>query len=150
MGGIGSGNYRGYRTKGTVDNARRIDIRYLNCQGVLASDYFNLSWTRNGETTSNVGLRVVAGISVTVICKWRSISNGEWLPFEKTILLAHTACTFGGSRPWFVCPDCHRRIAVVILDLPRIACRHCLNLTYVSRNKSTFERNWKNAHLVKD
>jgi len=61
--------------------------------------------------------------------------NGVEIPLTKT------PCYFGGERFWFICPDCHRRVA--ILYRPRYSsfflCRHCHDLTYQStQNRRTF------------
>ncbi len=52
--------------------------------------------------------------------------------FHATIGLAWTLCHFGGWRPWFSCPDCGRRVAVLYI-VSAVRCRHCLNLSYNSK-----------------
>lgn len=51
--------------------------------------------------------------------------------------LVWTSCNFGGSRPWFVCPGCGRRAAILYEDhqQDRPLCRLCLDLAYPSQNE---------------
>jgi hypothetical protein len=86
---------------------------------------------------------------MTVSCKWRRGSDEEWQPMESTITLAHTACAFGGSRQWFICPCCSRRVAVLILSAGYVACRHCLNLTYASGNEDSIGGSWRKRNKYK-
>lgn len=149
MGGCGSGRRYRYSTKGTLDASSRLDIRYLKKQGMLRGGYYSLSWNRNGEPSGNVNVRIVAGESMAVIYRWRRSSSEEWQPVEKVVRLAHTACALGGSRPWFVCPYCSRRVAIVVVDGAHVACRHCLNLTYTSCNEDMIDRSWRRRDKIK-
>lgn len=42
-----------------------------------------------------------------------------------------------------------RRVAVVIMDCPLVACRNCLNLTYASRNEDLIDRTWRKRDKYK-
>jgi hypothetical protein len=149
MGGSGSGNRWRYGTKGTLNSSCRLDVRYLKRQGMLRSGYYSLSWSRNGEPSGNVNIRVVADVSMTVIYRWRRNSSEEWQSKEQAVSLAHSACAFGGSRQWFVCPYCSRRVAVVVVDGAHVACRHCLKLTYASCNEDRIDRSWSKRDKYK-
>ena len=59
--------------------------------------------------------------------------------------LTWTACNFGGSRPWFVCPRCQQRAAILYWDEEEMPsgeplCRRCLNLGYQSQREGPIER----------
>lgn len=59
--------------------------------------------------------------------------------------LQWTPCSFGGSRPWFVCPGegCGRRVAILYGPPgPRqlLLCRHCLDLAYPSQREDPLAR----------
>lgn len=149
MGGSGSGNRWRYGTKGTLNASCRLDVRYLKRQGMLRSGYYSLSWNRNGEPSGNVNIRVVADVSMTVIYRWRRNSSEEWQSKEQAVSLAHSACALGGSRQWFVCPYCSRRVAVVVVDGAHVACRHCLKLTYASCNEDMIDRSWSKRDKYK-
>ena len=62
--------------------------------------------------------------------------------YTKRIRLTETSCHFGGSRYWFVCPDCGRWVGKIYLPttlycrderVQRWRCRHCYRLTYEQR-----------------
>ncbi len=149
MGGCWSGNRFRPGKKGTVDAERCLDIRYLKQHGLLQSGYHFISWKWGGRPSGNAAIQIVAGESMTVVCKWRNDSSEEWQPMERTVKFAHTACAYGGSRQWFVCPLCSRRVAVLALDCPQVACRHCLNLTYASCNEDLIGRSWRKRNKYK-
>lgn len=46
----------------------------------------------------------------------------------RIIRITRTACHFGGSRAWFVCPDCQRRCGV----LYPVTCKRCRGLNHRS------------------
>ena len=48
----------------------------------------------------------------------------------QTIFFAKTACTFGGFRFWFACPDCRRRCANLYKKKSWFSCRICQKLKY--------------------
>ena len=66
--------------------------------------------------------------------------TGEKTDLDYKIPLITTSCHFGGSRYWFQCPwyangvYCGRRVGTLYLGGKYLACRHCYNLTYNSRN----------------
>lgn len=55
------------------------------------------------------------------------------------VLLSYTPCTFGGSRPWFLCV-CGRRVANLYIEVQKVACRHCLALVYPSQRMREIDR----------
>jgi hypothetical protein len=78
-------------------------------------------------------------------CEWYRDEDGlvalhtirdgrEW---TQRIRLTFTPCNFGGSRPWFLCPNCGRRIGKLYFPAvggnPVWLCRHCYGLTYEQR-----------------
>lgn len=149
MGGSGSGNRWRFEIKGTVEESKCLDIRYLKQHGMLQGGNHYMSWDRNGVPSGSCEIQIVTRESMTVVCRWRDSSREDWQRMEKTIILTHTACAFGGSRPWFTCPCCSRRVAVVILGDGFVACRHCLNLTYGSCNEDQIARSWRKRDKYK-
>ena len=47
--------------------------------------------------------------------------------------LTSLQCNFGGQRYWFECLNCNRRIGKLYYLNGKLACRHCHNLTYISK-----------------
>ena len=57
---------------------------------------------------------------------------GQGQPIEQPVYLSWTRPQFGGRRPWFVCPRCNRRVALLYLRGERWTCRICCGLAYRS------------------
>lgn len=76
-------------------------------------------------------------------CLWVRTHSG-------TLEVEWTRCNYGGSRPWFRCPRCSRRCAVLYPGWIGIdwACRTCLDLAYRSQRLDDEERlRWKAMRL---
>ena len=114
MGGFGSGRQGGKRC--TNDNLA-LDVRSINRAGRLTpGSWFNWQWTRNGEVTSSIQLRVETD---SVVLDYQNRSNhhngGAWVPMRYAVALDWTPSGFGGKRVWWRCPavGCGRRVAVL-------------------------------------
>ncbi len=62
---------------------------------------------------------------------------------EGVVRLEWTSCTFGGERPWFVCPGegCARRVAILYGASPgQSLCRRCHDLAYESQREDRIAR----------
>ena len=133
MGGFGSGRWRS-EIKDTTENYLALDVRGWQRDGVLVpGTTFQTTWTHNG---ASIGVRAAAA---QVILNYRHQKAGaEWTDHEYPVRLDRTPCTYGGTRVWFICPatGCGRRVAKLYLGpAGTFACRHCLNLVYVSQRK---------------
>lgn len=103
----GIGSGTRWDKKGTIEDHQRLDVRELHREhGIKPGD------------------------RMTVKYEWR----GEMVTQE--VMIDWTACSFGGKRPWFLCGNCGRRVAVLYGPGKIFACRHCLNLTYRSSQES--------------
>ena len=59
----------------------------------------------------------------------------------RQIPLTSTPCHLGGSRPWFLCPTCGRRIAkLYITGVDYFVCRRCCGLAYQSQLDDSLDR----------
>jgi hypothetical protein len=59
-----------------------------------------------------------------------------------------TSCNLGGQRPWFKCPGCDRRCALLYLASDEFRCRLCHGLTYTTSQASEWIRRMrKSNHL---
>ena len=58
------------------------------------------------------------------------------------ITVDRTACNYGGTRPWFLCPSCGDRRAVLYRpsDCGPLGCRRCLRLLYESEREDALGR----------
>ena len=85
----------------------------------------------------------------------------------QTVQVTHTPCPLGGSRPWFTCPRCERRVGVLYLRtepslevsiqgqrsvmLPErhaLACRNCLKLQYASQSEDATQRSLRRTRKL--
>jgi len=75
----------------------------------------------------------------------RNYTGDEEELIEYKVTLTTTKCNYGKERYWFSCPNyknnqyCGKRVATLYLapNKHHFVCRHCLNLSYKSRNINT-------------
>ena len=109
------------------DWCKSIDVRRWQRRGLLSpGTFFSQTWTRDGEPSGNIGVLVKDG-SVTL-----GYRLGQGQPIEQPVYFTWTRPQFGGRRPWFLCPRCIRRVALLYLRGERWACRICCDLAYRS------------------
>lgn len=125
-----------------ADGLRKINVAFLNQQGYFSGGIFGtITWTSNYS-----GNKGSANIQVLTRDNEKYLHIRQTQTDEETeeksdhecrVLLTTTSCNYGGERYWFICPtwDCGRRVGTLFLVESGIACRHCYNLTYVTRNE---------------
>ena len=86
--------------------------------------------------------------SVTLMYRHRLRGDEKWEGMEYPVGLEWTACHYGGKRPWFLCPCCGRRVAV-LYGARIYACRHCHNLAYDSQRETKYGRLLNRAHTLR-
>ena len=59
----------------------------------------------------------------------------DWEGKGYIVQVAYSACRFGGTRPWFICPHCQSRVGSLLFFNHQIGCRHCLNTATHPRTK---------------
>ena len=59
---------------------------------------------------------------------------------QQYVTLSFTPCHFGGARPWFNCPGCERRVAILYRWRGSWLCRKCLGLTHRSSQEGELDR----------
>jgi hypothetical protein len=139
MGGYGSGRWYSWGGKTTTESQHRIDIRWLKKQGFLRPGTAGvLSWSKGDEQTGSIGYRMEAK---RMILNFRHRPNGgEWEPVEQSISFDRTPCNYGGTRTWFLCSRCWKRVAVLYGAGRYFLCRHCYDLVYASQQEGRLDR----------
>jgi len=66
---------------------------------------------------------------------------GFALVLGSNVAIERTACNLGGTRAWFLCPECNRRCAI----LYPVKCRVCLGLHYRAEHKAPLDRQYLKA-----
>lgn len=146
MGGFGSGRWQ--RGKDTTADMRALDVRRIHRKGLLTpSQAFNWRWSRNGEEMGFIYIRSELG-RVTLHYKSREY-GGEWQRMSYPVLLDWTPCNFGGLRPWFLCPICGRRVAI-LYGGAIFACRHCHQLVYQCQQETYRDPATRRADKIRD
>jgi hypothetical protein len=128
--------------KPVVEEHVALDARVLGRGGGLApGSRYGTAW-KVGERGVGIA-RIVVGEDVM------DVMMVEGLPcsVSGTIDLDRTACRYGGSRCWLLCPGCGRRRVVLYLDQSEgFSCRGCLDLTYTSSQASRQNRDFLRMH----
>ena len=139
MGGLGSGNHWPRNGRRSTSAMWQLDVRYLHRKGLLKTgSSFNLHWSQDGKPLANIDISVHEH-HVTLKYRARPSGREEWDQMEYPVGLEWTACHYGGERPWFLCPSCGRRVAVLFGGM-YYACRRCHNLAYTSQREDRHGR----------
>ena len=145
MGGLGSGSWWRWSRRTTVEETLSLDIREVARRGLLApGTTFSWRWARGGEPAGSVSVLVRAD-RLSLRYQVRRDEGEPWRQVEQPVALDHTACPFGGRRPWFLCPHCGRRVARLHLVGRTFACRHCHQLAYASQSEGWGDRATRRA-----
>lgn len=162
MGGHGSGRWRWHRSdpaKPIVEKCGVLDVRELYRRGALRDGQV-CSGTLRWRAEDGVHLAIFWIEASAEALRLRYVVQYAGPPGQKPEELAclvrvvWTPCTYGGKRPWFLCPgmECGRRVAK--LYLPRGArdfrCRHCHGLTYASCRMERAKRLWRRAQGIQE
>ena len=124
-------------TKSTTDDYRRLDVRALHKAAMLGAGHAAMwNWYSRGVLRASVHVRAEAG---RLILNYSATSNGERKDYRYPVGLSWTPCRFGGERPWFLCPSCQRRVAILYGGAV-FACRHCYRLAYESQRERDYNR----------
>jgi hypothetical protein len=146
--------------KEIVENTTKLSIFRLKEFGLLCGyAATTLTWKSNlSEHKNSIGIlvdteKLYAKVNYTITDR----HSGEKTHYDHKISLTTTPCHFGGVRYWFICPlsvngvYCGRRTGVLYLGggSKYFGCRHCYNLSYVSRNESRLGRFGQLGYLLK-
>ena len=113
MGGPGSGRwYRWQGTRTTLEEVYRLDVRWLHRHGYLDRWPRLVTWSRREQLNGSVSITLVDG-RLVIEYRYRRHGTDTWEDIRQVIPLDWTPCHYGGQRPWFRCPGCQRRVAVL-------------------------------------
>lgn len=155
MGGPGSGNPYRLGAKGTTNDYRSIDIRAWAREGRLTpGNTFGCWWSRGGAVTASIAVEVHALAdhprALMLILAYHYGRGGEVQEdVRQPVFLRWTPCHYGGERPWFSCPGCGHRAAVLYGAGHSFACRQCYDLAYQSTRKEAGDRSLAKAQAIR-
>jgi hypothetical protein len=105
----------------TVESRGRLDVRDFHRRGWLPDGVPSWDWRVEGSEVATVVLRV---------------SYGSQPPLR----VAWTRLHYGGRRPWWFCPGCQGRFAILYRAGYGYLCRRCLKLTYETQLREPHSR----------
>lgn len=144
MGGNNSGRHGGKRT---TNRMNQLDIRRVHRSGGLAlGDSSVWSWTSAAGNVASICID--AGIDGVTLTQRVKNTVGEWQDFRCQVAVEWTPCNYGGQRPWWGCPGCTRRVAILYAGR-QYACRHCHDLTYKSTRTGANSKFFARANKVR-
>jgi hypothetical protein len=135
----------GYKAK--AEQLPRIDVREWARRGYLRGPLgFSWSWNREGEPAGSIGVRVHGPDALTL--DYRITANDVARDVAARVEMVRTPCPYGGARPWFTCPRCARRVALLYLRGGDFACRHCKRVAYSSQSDDALDRLWRRQSKI--
>ena len=149
MGGFGSGRSSSYGGKNKTEDSLPLDIRKLpRSKCLIPGRSLSWEWSVNDKPVASISMKVEVG-HVVLVYRHRPRGETEWQDVEQPVSMAHTPCTYGGARPWWLCPFCGRRVAVLYISGKHYACRHCYKLAYTSQSESVDDRASRRANRIR-
>lgn len=94
-------------------------------------------------STSSIG---VVGRRTSVLLVYSTAAGEE---IQERVAVEWRDVNYGGSRPWFRCPACARRVGKLYGPRPFV-CRHCAGFTYSSTRKEPWERKLDRAQEIRE
>lgn len=146
-------DYRhGFSTLSLVECALDIDVRRWQRRNLLVADTtFQCLWSTNDAKAASLKVRVVSKELVRLLYRVR-MPQKRWEQLDKPVSVVWTGCRYGGQRPWFLCPECLRRAAVLYLGGASplsFSCRLCAKLKYDSQRNGPRLRMLRKAEEIR-
>lgn len=118
-----------------------LDVRKLKREGALTpGSKATVRWSTGAAIEYTVGHDHIA-----LDYRWTRGQSSEHVTSE--IQLEQTACNLGGSRTWFLCPDCGARVAIIYVRRLR-SYPECARLVYPIQFEDAIGRSWRRARQV--
>ena len=146
MGGIGSGRKSGGPL---ITDYQTIDVRVLQRRGLLAPGTL-IGANPLQKTGELPPLQLQVGEDWMILTLRKRTGSAKAVECHNHVRLERTPCNYGGSRPWFLCPFCGRRVALLYLaDTGYFACRRCRKLAYRSQRETEHGRALSQVNTIR-
>jgi len=134
--------------RATTENSLPLDIRRLQRDGLLTPGRaFSWQWTVNDRVRASIQIRAEVW-QVELVYNYTPQGRPAEV-IRQAVMLETTPCTLGGHRPWFRCPDCARRVAVIYGKGRLFSCRQCKGLGYASQAEADDDRAARQADRIR-
>lgn len=122
-----------------VEHCWQLDVRRLHREDMLRPGLWGWYWSNavTGKVLASIGIR--GGVDCITL-EYTDTADGRGI--AKRVQIERTACNYGNSRPWFRCPLCDGRVALLYLRRNGFACRKCEHLAYRSQSEDAIGRTW--------
>jgi hypothetical protein len=143
MGGFGSG--RQLDAKRVTSSFLCIDVAHLKKTGALSPGaHFTIVFAQGKGEIAGEAEDTSVWFSYAV---WQ---DDHYKDEMYRVPLSYTPGQLGGERPWFLCPyiNCDKRVKKLYIA-HRLGCRHCLNLSFQSKNESHSDRMARKADNIR-
>ena len=122
----------------------RLDVRQLHQRDCLRPGLgFLWSWSWNGKPWASISITT----SIDSIRLMYGTKDGEQV--EEFVDLDRTPCNYGGTRTWFLCPRCGRRVGVLFAGR-RFWCRRCHGIAYAVENEDKLSRVLRRSNKLRE
>ncbi len=148
MGGIGSG--RRFQHRGpNLEEVPQLDVRTLKRNGLFDQSTSNgsIKWTNSGLPEAALEYAYAdSTLCITYAVKARHTASNV---VSEHIFIDRAACNYGGTRTWFLCPNCNARKAILYCASKRFLCRQCYGLNYTCQNEVYPDRMIRKARKLR-
>lgn len=146
MGGYGSGR-NGWH--GKIEDFLCLNVNQVQKRGFLVPGASCL-WQWTCTTGDKSSIRLCAMLdTLRLEFRVRTSDAIEWRDMVQMVDLERTSCHFGGTRTWFRCPKCKRRVAK-LYGGAAFYCRQCHNLAYRSQAETYADRCYRRANKLRE
>jgi hypothetical protein len=146
VGGYGSTRWGWRSTRVTTDEVPALDVRALARRGYFSAGPGHVAeglevWSSRDSAVGRIGVEFRGDEPHVITLEYHVCrSEEDRYTIRERVGLDRTRCTFGGSRPWFVCPGCGTRRAVLFCVGGMFRCRVCHDLAYRSTREPSGKR----------
>ena len=133
------GRWYGHK-KSTAEASCDLSIFSLNKLGLLTGKQSTAKIWQHNLTGQRTVVFLTADVTGDPYVQL-TYTLGNTYEYDYQVSLLTSPCNLGGVRYWFACPGCSERVGVLYLARgdAHFRCRHCNNLTYLSRNRCVVE-----------
>ncbi len=123
--------YRSY-LESTTNEYLSVDLAKLKALGMLERHYRqSLSWSRGDERIANISIRPAPTYILFKYCHGAA-DDPNRQDIKEVMPIVETPCNYGGTRKWFACLSCNRRVRI-LYGGKYFRCRKCYGLKYNSQ-----------------
>jgi len=144
------GSAGGHNIKRTavVENAWSLDVRQLQRNEFLEDGTWSNFRLARGDSRSVV--IAFSFVDENLHLEFQSSdASGRSVDMRTSIEVTRVAKPYGGSQPYFLCPECTNRILILYFCTSGLICRRCANLAYTSTRESKTDAAFRRVRALR-